>query len=635
MDIAVMFGEIGYISHKNMMDGILALAVKRGVNVFLFTTEGWKNCRNTYFEEGEYNIYNLPDLNRFDGLIIDLDSIRNDKARNSLIQRVKNSNIPCVSINYPIKGDKITTISLENRTGIYNIVKHLVKEHNAKEFFYVSGPLNSSDAIERKEAFLEALKDNGIDFDQENIFYGDFQYLSGQKAIEYLLTNKRFLPDAIVAANDFMAIGVMNGLKKAGLRVPQDVIVTGYDNCAMAELIHPRLTTVARDVFKAGKDAFRLLDKTIKEQKKQKPIILMGENVYGASCGCPACKKKHKLGIINELTEEKVYMENHLEILKSTTIDFSNITSFSEFSMKLQRYVEEYNFDYFYLCLCGDRDKYFSEIDSIASGKELERDIGRYTKYGTIPLAYERGRWTSYMEFSLNQILPEECRKTGEYYLVVPLHYGNVCMGYCVIGILRETRKQRFIPHFIIDINNALGNIRENDIKNTMFARINERWIYDELTGIYNRAGLWQKLEPYIAKIHSDNRKLAVFFIDLDGLKKVNDEFGHEEGDIYIKSMADILLHGSADDDIVARYGGDEYIMISSYEKEKDIEDSIQRIEDAIDRFNKSDAYHRLSASIGYQKEEDFESLDIRKMIAFADKDMYANKRRKKKKAQK
>ena len=178
-----------------------------------------------------------------------------------------------MSINYPIKGDKITTISLENRTGIYNIVKHLVKEHNAKEFFYVSGPLNSSDAIERKEAFLEALKDNGIDFDQENIFYGDFQYLSGQKAIEYLLTNKRFLPDAIVAANDFMAIGVMNGLKKAGLRVPQDVIVTGYDNCAMAELIHPRLTTVARDVFKAGKDAFRLLDKTIKEQKKQKPIM--------------------------------------------------------------------------------------------------------------------------------------------------------------------------------------------------------------------------------------------------------------------------------------------------------------------------------------------------------------------------
>lgn len=239
------------------------------------------------------------------------------------------------------------------------------------------------------------------------------------------------------------------------------------------------------------------------------------------------------------------------------------------------------------------------------------------------------------MEFSLNQILPEECRKTGEYYLVVPLHYGNFCMGYCVIGILRETRKQRFIPHFIIDINNALGNIRENDIKNTMFARINERWIYDELTGIYNRAGLWQKLEPYIAKIHSDNRKLAVFFIDLDGLKKVNDEFGHEEGDVYIKSMADILLHGSAADDIVVRYGGDEYIMISSYEKDKDIEDSIQRIEDAIDRFNKSDVYHRLSASIGYQKEEDFESLDIRKMIAFADKDMYANKRRKKKKVQK
>lgn len=164
----------------------------------------------------------------------------------------------------------------------------------------------------------------------------------------------------------------------------------------------------------------------------------------------------------------------------------------------------------------------------------------------------------------------------------------------------------------------------------TMLARINKRWIYDELTGIYNRAGLWNRANDYIKKARNSKRKIAVFFIDLDGLKSINDEFGHDEGDSYIKSMADILVNCNDKNDIVARYGGDEYIVLTSYSLESEIPDVINRVQEAIESYNNNEVVHKLSASIGYQKEDDFQEVDIRKMIALADKAMYLNKRQKK-----
>ena len=90
-------------------------------------------------------------------------------------------------------------------------------------------------------------------------------------------------------------------------------------------------------------------------------------------------------------------------------------------------------------------------------------------------------------------------------------------------------------------MGNALGEIREYEIMQTMFANINEKWMYDELTGIYNRTGLKKMEKSFLQYVRKNHRKIVVYFIDLDGLKRINDQFGHEEGDCYIKSMAGIL----------------------------------------------------------------------------------------------
>lgn len=406
----------------------------------------------------------------------------------------------------------------------------------------------------------------------------------------------------------------------------------GYDDCSMAGYIQPRLSTVRRDEYRAGQHAFRMLRKLIDGRECKALKVIEGVNVFAESCGCKQKTRKRTHELLTALTEEKIYNDHNLEALKAMVVEFSKVKSFSEFSMQLQETVEQMELEFFYLCICGNREDYYQEIDIITQGKELGREESRYTPKISVPFAYEDGAWSSYGEFHVEDLLPPDCkRKNGNCcYIVMPIHYGEFCIGYCVVSNYLDKLEQRYIQHLVLNINNALGNIREHDIMQTMLAKINKKWMYDELTGIYNRAGLRQMEEDYLMNVRRRNRKVVVYFIDLDGLKQINDQLGHQEGDNYIKSMADILLECNNQNDVIARYGGDEYIILSSYVRENDITAYIKNIEKAIQEFNESGARHKMSASIGYQKEDDYDSIDIKCMIEQADKEMYISKKEKK-----
>ena len=199
-----------------------------------------------------------------------------------------------------------------------------------------------------------------------------------------------------------------------------------------------------------------------------------------------------------------------------------------------------------------------------------------------------------------------------------------------MVGNDHEKVEQRFIQHLVLNINNALGEIREYEIMQTMFANINEKWMYDELTGIYNRTGLKKMEKAFLKYVRKNHRKIVVYFIDLDGLKRINDQFGHEEGDCYIKSMAGILTQIDHQGDVISRFGGDEYVILSSYETEDEIDTYLQLIEAEIQTYNESGAKHKLSASIGYEIQEDVQEISFKEMIEEADKKMYIHKKEKK-----
>jgi len=626
MNIAVLFGEIAYISRSRIIDGILDSAKKDGSNVVLFTCEGFLFHELKSYISGEYVIFKLPAFENFDGVIIDLDSIQNKQTQEYLIENINNSNIPCVSFNREL--EIANEIYFDNDKGFTRLIEHLTDDHKLKDFYYISGPFGNRDAIERKQIFTDVLKSREIGFPDDRVYEGDFNFGSGREAIKKYVETGKKMPEAFVAANDFMAIGAMEELKKLGYKVPEDVIVTGYDNCEIADYTEPRLTTVDRNEYFAGKLAYEKLVNNIEEIEECGFSIVEGRPILSRSCGCNNCLMDATVDIpakSNTVVDVKLNMDQSLDLIKGLSIELSEIGSIDSFERSLEKYIEKMGMDYFYFCQCGSRESYYDELETLASGKRVRRNMKTYQDTVWCPIAYEKGEWNSYPKFSTRLLFPPSSKfaKEGTYYIVLPVHQGEICIGYSIIGNFSADLSGRVLQHLILGIDEALGNIRKNDIMTTMLAKINQKWQYDELTGLYNRSGMLNNINKLLDDAHRKKMGLVVIFFDLDGLKAVNDTQGHEAGDKYIKSMADILLSTTQKDDIVVRYGGDEYIVLS---KQASWDDSIHYLNNIQEHI-----VDPVSASAGCVFGHVNSIDELNRLIEEADKKMYEYKKLKKK----
>jgi LacI family transcriptional regulator len=175
----------------------------------------------------------------------------------------------------------------DNRAGTKALVSHLVEQHGRTRLFAIAGPPEAPDARERRSALTDALAEHpGTTL--AGSFEGRFAALSGQLAVrEMLAWPRRDLPDAIVCANDQMAIGAIRELQIAGIRVPADIAVVGFDDMHAGTLVAPPLTTVRQPMRLLGERACsRLLERIADPALPRQVERLPTELIIRESCGC-------------------------------------------------------------------------------------------------------------------------------------------------------------------------------------------------------------------------------------------------------------------------------------------------------------------------------------------------------------
>jgi diguanylate cyclase (GGDEF)-like protein len=150
----------------------------------------------------------------------------------------------------------------------------------------------------------------------------------------------------------------------------------------------------------------------------------------------------------------------------------------------------------------------------------------------------------------------------------------------------------------------------------------------DELTGLYNRRGFLSLADRQLKLARRSDRSLLLFFIDLDGLKEINDVFGHAEGDAALRWTAEALEATFRDSDVVARFGGDEFAALA-IEASGQSEASIrERLTDYLNSQGPKDTHYKVSVSLGTARFDPWNPVSIRELIAEADRAMYQQKRR-------
>ena len=164
--------------------------------------------------------------------------------------------------------ENILSINTDNFEASARLTKQLI-ESGKKKFMYLSGIDNTFVSDERKRGFLSALKENGIEFEDKNMINAEFSEIVAEKKIK----EKYKDADAIVCANDDMAIGVLKALKSLGIDVPKDVAVAGGDNIAISRYVSPSLTTFDNKQHELGASAVETVIKMIKGKKAENVIL--------------------------------------------------------------------------------------------------------------------------------------------------------------------------------------------------------------------------------------------------------------------------------------------------------------------------------------------------------------------------
>lgn len=208
--------------------------------------------------------------------------LQTGRMGDKLIDRLVNSDIPMVVVGRPFKNKGVSYIDVDNVNAAYHAVLHLI-QLGYKRIGTITGLMNSTAGIDRKEGYLRAIAERGREVDEELIAEGDFSEHGGYEAMGKLLPAK---PDAIFAASDTMAIGAIRYAREVGLHVPEDISFIGFDDLPIASLSDFQLTTVRQPIIQFGAKAVdTLIDLIENGIKPSRRIIMDTELVIRDSCG--------------------------------------------------------------------------------------------------------------------------------------------------------------------------------------------------------------------------------------------------------------------------------------------------------------------------------------------------------------
>ncbi|MDQ6687425.1 MAG: LacI family transcriptional regulator [Actinomycetota bacterium] len=184
-------------------------------------------------------------------------------------------------------GHDLDSVGADNRAGTRELTSHLIQAHGHRDLAFVSGPAGAPDSVERFEGYRDALVAAGLPSPPIPDADGGFTETGGRRAMKALLAHRESPPQAVVFANDQMAIGSMEVIRSAALRVPADMAVTGFDDISLSRHLRPALTTVSQPMRELGEQAVRLLLDRIDHPRRQpRSVVLPTEIVIRRSCGC-------------------------------------------------------------------------------------------------------------------------------------------------------------------------------------------------------------------------------------------------------------------------------------------------------------------------------------------------------------
>ena len=616
--IAVLMGEVTGNFQETIARAIAERANELGYDMIAFCTYGSYND-DILFSEGEKACVYLPNYEEYSGIIVTEDVFDIEGMGDEVYAHLKKY-AKCPVVYLRTKREGFYSVLLENKEPMKNMTRHFLEDHGFRDICYMSGKKGLWDAGQRLEGFLEAMEEKGIPVTEHMIFHGDYWREKGKAAINWFMEGRDTYPQAIICANDYMALSICEELRKRGVRVPEDVCVSGFDYVEEAKLYQPSITSVFVDAPKMGVMAVDIIDRVNKGLPQEQVIWMVPDMKLQKSCGCgEQWVFDDVAGMIDQNYQNAFSMKNTM----LSTMEYQDAFEENEYLHVAEKYFSLMRCENVWLCLCDEKEEGFLAVEN----------ENHFTKQMILKrILHSNGNAEKRkFPFPRTELLPKECWDADKpnNLLVFSLHYKNKIYGYMVAEMPKKTWPDIYSQSYMLNLANAIENAMVQK-ELSSFEEIKALYQRDSLTGLYNRRGIDKLGREMFAKACDTGKELVLVSIDMDGLKYINDTFGHTEGDKALRKMGTVLQSAVYEKEVCARVGGDEFFCILSSEYPDRESQFLKQLEKSMEEVNQKGNLYSIRASVGFARSMETPGMTMQNCLQLADMRMYENKRKRK-----
>jgi diguanylate cyclase (GGDEF)-like protein len=729
---------------SSLWSAVSQAAVERGVSLITMVGGALNSETTNEFEYCRNDIYRLAADRTFDGLII-AGTIGSYRDPGDLAAFHQQFSVPTVEVGPLLEG--VVCVSVDNYLAFRRLMDHLLSVHGCRRIAMIRGPKGGPEADARFQAYCDALAEAGIEPDPSLEFQGDFLPAGGARVVRSLSDEQLRSFDALVSANDNMALGALHELEARGISVPFDLRVTGFDDTDEAGVVSPALTTIRQPREQLARTALDTLLHRMEGEEVPTLVEIPAELIIRRSCGClqaagftqartvPAesVQDSDEDTVIDAevvLKEVETVLgpsaEHHLVETQRLRRIISAFTAGTSAAMLQEGFVREMDSLNEHLLHHSDDAQYAHRVVAavqkavfprVVDGARLRRasemihqavaKIGeanlnwvineRLTLERTSAQLHDASR-SLLSQFDMSSLLDsiqrnlpqfgiDECyillrcslfdedtsedahylmrafrdaetidvdlrehsysdilsmvtdQDTGLNHIAESLYFREQVFGYIVIGCRSEHRVvvESLITHICGALNAwKLFKAQEESRmqlqqslaeREEMNRRLKELSITDSLTGLYNRRGLVTVGKQQLLVSRRKRERALILYIDMDHLKRINDEFGHDAGDRAIIGMAERLRRTLRDSDIVARLGGDEFTAIALDTNAGMANTIEQKIRESVSEWNDPGGHPiSIECTIGFAEFNPEDPTELETLLTAADRDLLSKR---------
>ena len=565
-----------------LISGITTCCKEHNVELLVYQIGKIKPDNYTGYDYQYLAISSQINEQNVDGIIISSGTQLHGMSKSTFTSYLRSYKpLKMVSIAHEISG--IPSIICDAQRAIEKLVSYLVKEQDCQKFGIMSVDSESKEMNTRADLIKEELKKNDIPSSNIVLWKSNFHYASAYSILSdyYTKKKKQFDFDAIIAMNDDLAFACLDFCsKRANLRVPKDVLVTGFDDMQRASFFTPTLTTINQKVYYQGyKAALTLINQ------------INGEDV-------PAVQTIEAKAILRESTNGKKTSKKQFADNEYISLDFSddftgnNRFTVTEWFNKRQQVFQAALMDTYVMMNIR-----FDEV-----GQHITHALSAFGLISAAVVVYEnptevvkpfeyfnqpqKAKLISYFDYS-HKDKPKELKQQIEFNPAKGLFPDTVRdypdEGVVVMSLFHKTIQYGYILMKRGPFDTGVYDLIAKAVASQLHAsfeytrriqkkvaitqdyRILDEFTHiDYLTGLKNQRGFIELGETSLKYAQAMGQSGLLLYFDIRNLRKVNDYFGHSAGDEVIKGVGLLLQKHFRSNDIIARLDGDKFGVISS-----------------------------------------------------------------------